>query len=344
MIDKHELPDFDEASMSQISALLELVNLGYTYIPRDEITKLRENTSQYILREIAFKALREINNKNISDKSIRDAIFDMENNIDMGIGALPASQEIFSLLLAGRSVSELVDGRRTSPQMKFVDFENSKNHFHVCAEFKLSEGHDRRPDIVLFVNGIPLAVIENKKESVKVSDAVAQMLRNQGRNETPKFFLFTQILIATNVRELKYGTMLTPQKFYTHWKEKDADPDVFDLAVSEIINKPIDRNTVKQIANDLNRQDYSQPQVRSITNQDRGIYSLIKPKRFLDLMRNFILYDNNIKKIARYPQYFAIKKSLKRLKTFDKYGRRQGGLIWHTQGTGKSLTMVMLIK
>ncbi|MCK4935893.1 MAG: type I restriction endonuclease subunit R, partial [Elusimicrobiales bacterium] len=204
--------------------------------------------------------------------------------------------------------------------------------------------HDRRPDIVLFVNGIPLAVIENKKESVKVSDAVAQMLRNQGRNETPKFFLFTQILIATNVRELKYGTMLTPQKFYTHWKEKDADPDVFDLAVSEIINKPIDRNTVKQIANDLNRQDYSQPQVRSITNQDRGIYSLIKPKRFLDLMRNFILYDNNIKKIARYPQYFAIKKSLKRLKTFDKYGRRQGGLIWHTQGTGKSLTMVMLIK
>ena len=161
------LPDFDEASASQIPALLELVNLGYTYIPRADITATRESTSQYILRDIAFGALREINGQTISDKSIHDAIFDAENNIDMGIGALPASREIFSLLLAGRSVSELVNGRRTSPQMKFIDFENPLNNtFHVCAEFELSESHDRRPDIVLFVNGIPFAVIENKKESV----------------------------------------------------------------------------------------------------------------------------------------------------------------------------------
>ena len=348
----YELPDFDEASTSQIPALLELVNLGYTYLSRSEVANLRENTSQYVLRNIAFDSLRKINGENISDKSIRDAIFEAEANIDMGAGVFRASEEVFSLMLAGRSVSELIDGRRVSPQMRFVDFKEPLNNtFHVCAEFELSEGtptgscSSRRPDIVLFVNGFPFAVIENKKESVKVDDAVAQMVRNQGYNETPKFFLFPQILIATNVQKLKYGTMLTPARFYAHWKEKDADAKVFDNEVAEIINKPIDPAVVKQIAEDLIRQEYVQPRnARKVTEQDRGIYGLLRPERLLDLTRNFILYDNNVKKIARYPQYFAIKKALKRLKTFDKNGKRKGGLIWHTQGSGKSLTMVMLVK
>ena len=341
----YELPDFDEASASQIPALLELVNLGYIYLSRSEVTRLRESTSQYVLRDIACEALRKINGENISDKSIRDAVFEAEANLDMGAGAFRASEEVFSLMLAGRSVSELVDGRRVSPQMKFVDYtEPMNNTFHVCAEFELSEGHERRPDIVLFVNGFPFAVIENKKESVKVDDAVAQMVRNQGRNETPKFFLFPQILIATNVRKLKFGTMLTPARFYAHWKEKDADAEAFDNEVAQTVNKTVDPAVVKQIADDLIRQDYTQAPDRSVTEQDRGIHSLLRRDRILDLTRNFILYDNNIKKIARYPQYFAIKKALKRLKTHDKSGRRKGGLIWHTQGSGKSLTMVMLVK
>ena len=341
----YELPDFDEASASQIPALFELVNLGYIYLPRSEVTRLRESISQYVLRDIAFEALRKINGPNISDKSIRDAVFEAETNLDMGAGVFRASEEVFSLMLAGRSVSELVDGRRVSPQMKFIDYLGPLNNtFHVCAEFELSEGHDRRPDIVLFVNGFPFAVIENKKESVKVDDAVAQMVRNQGRNETPKFFLFPQILIATNVRKLKFGTMLTPARFYAHWKEKDADTEAIDAEVAGIINEPVAPAVVKQIADDLIRQDYVQALGRSVTEQDRGIYSLLRRDRILDMTRNFILYDNSIKKIARYPQYFAIKKALKRLKTFDKTGRRKGGLIWHTQGSGKSLTMVMLVK
>lgn len=341
----HQLPDFDEASMSQIPALLELVNLGYHYLSRKDVGKLREGNSQYILRSIAFDALRKINGEHISDKSLRDAIFDAEHHIDMSDGVFGASQEVFSLFLAGRSVSEIVDGRRVSPQVKFIDFaEPSNNSFHVCAEFELSEGHDRRPDIVLFVNGFPFAVIENKKESVKVDEAVSQMVRNQGRKETPKFFLFPQVLVTTNVRELKYGTMLTPARFYTHWKEKDAEQDSFDAEVAAVINQPVANDTVKIIAKDLIRQDYVQAPDRTVTEQDRGIYSLLRPERLLDLTRNFILYDNHVKKIARYPQYFAIKRTLQRLKTFDEFGKRTGGLIWHTQGSGKSLTMVMLVK
>ena len=344
MSDTDQLPDFDEASMSQIPALLELVNLGYTYLSRSKITKLRESTGQYILRGHAFDALRKINSAEVSDKSIQDSIYEAEQGIDLGAGVIRASEDVYSLLLAGRAVAELIDGRRVSPQMKFVDWKNwDKNTFQVCAEFELSEGHDRRPDIVCFINGFPIAVIECKKESVKVAEAVSQMLSNQGRNETPKFFLYPQLLIATNVKELKYGTMLTPTKFYTHWKEKNAEPLVFDSAVCALINQPVETEIVSQIARDLTRSDYIQED-RAVTEQDRGLYSLLEPKRLLDLIRNFMLYDGGVKKVARYQQYFAIQKTMARLKTFDEYGARHGGLIWHTQGSGKSLTMVMLVK
>lgn len=347
MSDLFDMPDFDEASVSQIPALLQLVNMGYTYLSREKVRGLRESKSQYVLRDVAFEALRAINSPKISGKSIRDAVFDLEQSVDMGMGVFRASEEIYSLLLAGRAVSELIDGRRVSPQMKFIDWkEPGSNTFHVCAEFELSENHERRPDIVLFVNGIPFAVIECKRESVQVAEAVGQMIRNQGRNETPRFFLFPQLLIAANVRELKYGTMLTPAKFYTHWKEKDADPAAFEAEVSAVVNKSVEPEVASQIVADLCRgdMDVARTSPRAATEQDKGIYSLLMPGRMLDLVRNFVLYDGGIKKVARYQQYFAIRKAIYRLKTFDEHGRRRGGLIWHTQGSGKSLTMVMLVK
>jgi type I restriction enzyme R subunit len=338
----YRLPDFDEASSSQIPALLELVNMGYKYLSRSEVRSLRTSGS-YVLGDIACSALRAINEDSISSKSIRDAVHDFEQ-VDMSEGVVKASSEIYSLLLAGRSVLELVDGRRTSPQLKFVDFkEPLRNSFHVCAEFEISEGHDRRPDIVVFVNGFPFAVIECKKESVKLGEAVAQMVRNQCAGQTPKFFLFPQILIGCNVHGLRYGTMLTPERFYAHWKEKDPSSS-FSSSVSSVVNKQVPSSVVSAVASDLLRSSYSQAHDRTVTPQDSGIYSLLEPVRMLDLVRNFILYDRGVKKIARYPQYFAVKKALVRLKTFDEYGRRRGGLIWHTQGSGKSLTMVMLVK
>ncbi|MEI7463646.1 MAG: type I restriction endonuclease, partial [Candidatus Taylorbacteria bacterium] len=200
---EYELPDFDEASNSQIPAILELVNLGYTYISRDEISRIRESNSQYVLRDIAFESIRSINSADISDKSIKEEIYNFEK-INMSDGVYKASEDIFSKLLSGVSVSEIIDGKSHSPHMRFIDFERPlANSFHVASEFEIEEGRNRRPDIVLFVNGIPFAVIENKKPSVGVNEAVNQMLRNQGREQTPKFFLFSQLLIATNVRNIK---------------------------------------------------------------------------------------------------------------------------------------------
>ncbi len=347
---KFAVPDFDEVMASQLPALLQLLNLGYTYLSRKEVRKLRESSSQYILRDIAFKALRSINSSKISDKSIQDEIFKMELQIDLGKGVFKASEEIYSTLLSGCGVSELIDGRRTSPHMFFIDWRKPENNlFHVCAEFPIgssSEGKSTiRADVVLFVNGIPFVVIENKRPSVKVAEAVAQMVRNQSHSDAAKFFLFAQILIATNSREFRYGTMKTPPRFFSRWREKDVEAAQFNAEVEALINRPVPREALKKIADDfaeMNLPVESEP--RSATEQDRGIYSLLRPDRLLDLVRNFILYDNNEKKIARYQQYFAIRKSLERLKTFDEFGRRRGGLIWHTQGSGKSLTMVMLVK
>ena len=339
----HEFPDFDEASSSQIPALLQLINLGYDYIPRNEVNNHRESKSQYILHDIAKKALRDINEDIISDKSIDEALYALEKT-KLDDGMVKASEDVYSNLLGGVSVPEIIDGKKTSPQLKFINRqEPEKNVYHVVAEFEIEEDQNRRPDIVLFVNGIPFAVIECKKASVPVDEAVYQMIRNQKFAQTPKFFLFPQILIATNINEIKYGTMQTPFEFYSVWKEKDAPAD-YETKVLENINKPIDDNTVSQVCKDLRRKDYVHHTKESLSAQDLGIYALLSPSRLLDLVRNFIIYDNGIKKITRYQQYFAIKKTLQKIKNFDENGKRRGGLIWHTQGSGKSLTMVMLVK
>lgn len=339
----HELPDFDEASSSQIPALLQLINLGYDYIPRNEVNNHRESKSQYILHDIAKKALRNINEDIISDKSIDEALYALEKT-KLDDGMVKASEDVYSNLLGGVSVPEIIDGKKTSPQLRFIDWQEPKNNvYHVVAEFEIEEDQNRRPDIVLFVNGIPFAVIECKKASVPVDEAVYQMIRNQKYAQTPKFFLFPQILIATNINEIKYGTMQTPFEFYSVWKEKDAPAD-YETNVLENINKPIAENIVLQICNDLRRKDYVHYAKKSLSAQDLGIYALLSPSRLLDLVRNFIVYDNGIKKITRYQQYFAIKKTLQKIKNCDENGKRRGGLIWHTQGSGKSLTMVMLVK
>ncbi len=338
------LPDFDEASSSQIPAIIQLINMGYKYIPRHEIDKMRESHGQYILRDIAFEALRSINDiAKISDASIREAVIDLER-IKMDDGIIKASEILFSNLLAGVSASEIIDGKKTSPQLRFIDWEHPENNqFHVSSEFEISEEQNRRPDIVLFVNGIPFAVIENKKASVLVDEAVKQMIRNQSGNQTPKFFIYPQILIATNINELKYGTMLTPREFYSVWKEKYKAP-TFNDDVFNSVNRVLPNEQIRQISADLLRNNYVQGKKENLTAQDYGIYSLLEPKRLLDIVRNFIIYDNGIKKLPRYQQYFAIKKTLEQIEKQDNKGKRHGGVIWHTQGSGKSLTMVMLTK
>ncbi len=329
------LQNLDEASVSQIPALIQLVNLGYGYLSRESVRTLREGRGQFILRPIAVEALRRLN-PDISEKTISDELAELEK-VKLDEGLVKASEHIYTDLLCGRGVCELVNGKRFSPQMKFIDFQNPEaNVFHVCAEFEIADVENRRPDIVLFVNGIPLAVIECKRGSVDVDVAIDQHLSNQEAGGAAKFYLFPQILVATNSVALKYGTMQTPKEFYSVWKEEWLDLD----AVLECENRALPAELLERICSDLSRPSFVHSSRSIVSAQAEGIYCLFRRKRLLELVRNFILYDNGVKKIARYQQFFAIQKTLARLYETP----RRGGLIWHTQGSGKSLTMVMLVK
>jgi type I restriction enzyme R subunit len=157
-------------------------------------------------------------------------------------------------------------------------------------------------------------------------------------------------LVATNGKELQYGTTGTGAKFYAVWREKGVSLEDMEARVNALIQKPIDTTLYSQVLKDLNgyTKGLTQKTDRLPTEQDRGVVSLFDPRRLLDLTKNYILFDAGVKKLSRYQQYFAIHKMLARVEeeetTEQGITRRRGGLVWHTQGSGKSLTMVMFVK
>lgn len=348
--------NFDEAKQSQLPTVELLINMGYKYLSPKEVDKERGNDhSKFILKNIAEKKLSEINNfshknetRKFSPENVQKAISELENTPLEGL--IDTSRNIYFTLTSssGRTLKEYIDGKFQSFDFKFIDFETPENNdFHITIEFTAEGKQTIRPDIVLFINGIPFSIIENKKSGTKIEDAISQMIRNQSPEYCPKLFVFPQILIATNKTELLYGTTGTPNKFYAKWKEKET-PN-FNEKVKKLISKKIENDLYKKICKDLNgyTKTHSQITERISTEQDFGIVSLLEPSRLLDLSKNYILFDAGIKKITRYQQYFAINKSLKKIekeKETPTGNKREGGLIWHTQGSGKSLTMVMFVK
>ena len=171
---------------------------------------------------------------------------------------------------------------------------------------------------MLFINGIPFAVIECKAPHIPVDEAVGQMIRNQQAAYIPQLFKFAQFVVATNKNAVKYATVGTPKKFWSVWKEQDAD--WLQARLSALVPD------------------------RMPTEQDRNIVSLFSRERVFELIRYFILFDANVKKVCRYQQFFAVREIMKTIAESDEHGNRRSGVIWHTQGSGKSLTMVMLAK
>ena len=351
---------FDEAKQSQLPFIELLVNIGYTYISAEEAMRERGRlTSNFILSDIAAQKLMEINSYEIdgshykfSEKDVRDAIDELEHIQYEGL--IDTSQKIYNMIMptsGGKTIKVNQGGKKASKNFRFIDFEHVENNaFHVSAEFVATGKQNIRVDITCFVNGIPFAVIENKKSSVPVTDALNQINRNQGPEYCPKLFTYTQLLIGTNGKELQYGTTGTPNKFYAVWKEKGLDQEGIDEQILPIMQKKIDDDVYVKILKDLNGNVHEaiQHTSRLVTEQDKGVVFLLEPKRLLDLTKNYILFDGGVKKISRYQQYFAIHKMLKRVEseetTDSGITRREGGLIWHTQGSGKSLTMVMFVK
>lgn len=351
--------NFDEAKQSQLPAIELLVNMGYEYISAEEVLRQRrDDPSNFLLTDIAAAKFMEINSYEVggkqykfSEKEVRDAIDELEHIPYEGL--VDTSQKIYNMIMptsGGKTIKVNVGGKNDSKNFRFIDFEHPENNvFHVTAEYPATGKGNIRPDIVCFVNGIPIVVIENKKSSVETEEAIKQMCRNQTVEYCPQLFTYTQLLIATNGKSLEYGTTSTPRKFYAIWKEKGTSLEDQNDKVNQLISKPISKDIYAQILTDLNgyTKGYAQKLKRLPTEQDRGLLSLCEPARLLDLVKNYILYDAGTKKLSRYQQYFAIHLMLKRIsqEEMTKMGKRRlGGLIWHTQGSGKSLTMVMFVK
>jgi type I restriction enzyme R subunit len=290
----------------------------------------RANTNRVILKDILLKQLQKINGfnyKNIdykfSSKNIAKAIEDLDCSLNEGLST--ANKKISDQLVLGNAyLEELKNGVKKSFSLKYIDFETPENNiFHFTEEFivdrviKNEKVKTRRPDLVLFINGIPFSVIELKKSSISTEQGISQMLRNQGEYEIPQLFKYVYITLAGNNHSVQYATVNTPKKFYSIWNEKDEQ---YITSCNNLITN------------------------RTPSKLDNTIYSLYEKNRVIQLIHSFIIFDNNVKKIARYQQYFAIQKILKRIQKIDNCSIRAGGLIWHTQGSGKSLTMVMLAR
>ena len=317
-----------EVNASQKPAIELLQAMGYIYISPEDCEKQRGGRYHVLLKDILRGQLRKLNRysyagaeNEFSAANIERAMEDLDEPLTDGL--VRTSEKIYDALLLGKSYPETVgEGRMLNFNLKYIDWENPQNNvLHVTEEFAVDsrdKQHNARPDIVLFINGIPFAVMECKAPQVSVDQAVEQMIRNQQADYIPQLFKYAQIVLATNKNAVKYATAGTPRKFWNVWKEQ---------------NEAFMHRQLAWLIPD-----------RMPTEQDKNIISLFSQERIFELIRYFILFDANVKKICRYQQYFAIKEIMKTIAENDEKGNRQSGVIWHTQGSGKSLTMVMLAK
>lgn len=317
-----------EVNASQKPAIALLQSMGYTYISPEDCEKQRGSRYHVLLKDILRGQLRRLNRysyagaeNEFSAANIERAMEELDEPLTDGL--VRTSEKIYDALLLGKSYPETVGGGKSlSFNLKYIDWEHPENNlFHVTEEFVVESQdklHNARPDIVLFINGIPFAVIECKAPHISVEQAVEQMIRNQQADYIPQLFKYAQIVMATNKNVVKYATAGTPKKFWSVWKEQDTE--FLDSRLAQLVAD------------------------RAPTEQDRNMISLFGRERLMELSRYFVLFDANVKKICRYQQYFAIREIIKTIAQRDSKGNRQSGVIWHTQGSGKSLTMVMLAK
>ncbi|MDO8508940.1 MAG: HsdR family type I site-specific deoxyribonuclease [Nanoarchaeota archaeon] len=266
--------------------------LGYTYLGNWEE---REN-NRNIEEELLLKFLKK---QKYSETLIYKALFELNKIASTQNKSLyDINKEVYTLLRYGIQVKETSGQNKDT--VNLIDWSNPKNNnFYIAEEVTVKGQHDKRPDIVLYVNGIALAALELKRSTISISEGIRQNLDNQDKRFIQSFFSTIQLIFAGNDSEgLKYGIIGTPEKYYLSWKED-----------SDIRNK-----------------------------LDKQIIQMCSKERILELIHDFIVFDAGTKKICRHNQYFGVKESQKFL------NRREGGIIWHTQGSGKSLTMIWLAK
>jgi type I restriction enzyme R subunit len=247
-------------------------------------------------------------------KAIRE--LDKASVMGQGVKLFDANLAIYKLLRYGIDIKENVGDNKET--VRFIDWKHPENNDFAIAEEVSVEGENKkRPDIVIYVNGIALGIIELKRSGVSVATGIRQNLDNQNKTFIRDFFTTMQLVTAGNDTEgLRYGTIETAEKYYLSWKEENPQ-----------YNPKEDSKDKKYL-----------PCEEGLNVLDCDLVHLFKKERFLEMIHDFIVYDKGTKKLCRQNQYFGVKAAQRHISS------REGGIIWHTQGSGKSLTMVWLAK
>ncbi len=358
-----ETPSFKEDQISQIPALQLLQKLGFTYLSPDQALAARGGkTTQVLLETILRKQLKAINSPRVS--STRSTFFsdaNIENGIQalkdlpMNEGYISACETAYNLITLGKALEQNVDGDKKSFTLQYIDWQDLGNNlYHVTDEYAVMRSTSKehyRPDIVLFVNGIPLCILECKRPDIKdsLNQAVSQHLRNQQEDGIRNLYAYAQLVVGLAGNQARYATAGTKGEYWAHWEEKfsssEAEKDS-RKQLTALINAPLDAAQKQALFGDHFKyargyfDALEQAPILS-TVQDEYLQGLCRPERLLDFTHNFVLFDDGEKKVARYQQFFAVKKAMTQLLKLEG-GKRKGGVIWHTQGSGKSLTMVLL--
>lgn len=288
-------PRPERVTQNRVVALLQ--QLGYRYLG-DWHQRPDNRAIETALLQANLTA------RGYAETEIRAALHKLEAAASVkGRSLDEANQHTYQLLRYGADVQ--VTAGRAHRKVHFIDWAHpERNDFAVAEEVTLKQGHQRRPDVVLYVNGLAVAVLELKRGSVEVGDGVRQLCTNQEPSFNPAFFSTVQLLLAGNdAQGVRYGTTGTPESFFASWKATTTTTTVLTGALL-----------------------------------DEPLAHLCQPSRLLDWMRHFVIFDAGRKKVPRQHQFEGIKAAQQRI------AQQEGGVIWHTQGSGKSILMVLLSK
>ncbi|HCF38189.1 MAG TPA: restriction endonuclease subunit R, partial [Thermosipho africanus] len=281
--------------------------LGYEYLGNWHDRENNSNIEEEILRNYLK---RKGYNGELINRAVEQLMKAANNQIDK---LYYVNKEVYTLLRYGIQVKE--NAGENKQTVRFINWEDPyDNEFAIAEEVSIKGEHKKRPDIVLYVNGIALGILELKRSTVSVSEGIRQNLDNQTSNFIKPFFHTMQMVMAGNDTEgIRYGTIETKEKYYLTWKEDEKATD----------------NLTKKVEVLMSEVEYL---------LDKHLIGLCHKERFLEIIHDFVVFDRGIKKLCRPNQYFGVKAAIKRVKA------REGGIIWHTQGSGKSITMVWLTK
>ncbi|MFN3262115.1 MAG: type I restriction endonuclease subunit R [Pikeienuella sp.] len=345
-----------EKHQSQVPALQLLVALGFTPLSQEEALRLRGGRLRnVVLDDVLAEQLMRINR--FTHRG-REYAFDLEDaheamrrlkpTPDRLKGLRGTNQDIYDTLVLGTTITKSIDGDSKSYSFRYIDWERPENNvFHVTAEFSVertASSQTKRCDIVAFVNGIPILVIENKRPTESLKKADSQLIGYQNEDNIPQLFHFAQLLIGMNRSTARYATVATKPKFWAEWRDEEDTDEAIAPFANRVLTAP-EKGAI--FSGDFaGARAYFDAMAaegeRAVTVQDRTVYALCRPERLLDLIRRFTVFDGGVRKVARHQQFFGIRRAVETVKQHDVSGARKGGVIWHTQGSGKSLTMVML--